>query len=108
VLLELATQLPERPVSRFAFSAFHEARMKLAQPPHAFRRGLECFVGEIHGLAIVRLEEQESQCSGVDALLPQIPRGEKISVTLRHLRAAHVEKLAVHPVPREWLAGRTF
>src|SRR5204863_8876385 len=63
-------------------------------------------VVEVDRLAVVRLEEKQTHGRSIDALLSQVAGGEKIAVTLRHLRATHVEKLAMHPVAREGLARR--
>src|SRR2546427_9179168 len=56
----------------------------------------------------MRLPEEEPHRRGVHALIAQIARREKIPETLRHLRAAHVEELAVQPEARERLPGRRF
>src|SRR2546427_8668851 len=60
---------------------------------HPRRR--ERFVGEVERLAVMRLPEQQPHRRGVHALLAQIARREKIPEPLRHLRAAHVQELAV-------------
>jgi len=77
------------------------------QPAHALhRRPRALRPWKSTGLAIVRLKKEQPHRGGIDTLFAQIARGEKVSMALRHLRAAHIEKLAVHPMPRERLARR--
>src|SRR3989475_10022257 len=73
---------------------------------HPRRR--ERFVGEVERLAVMRLPEQQPHRRGVHALLAQIARREKIPEPLRHLRAAHVQELAVQPEAGERLPRRRF
>src|SRR5438045_3096965 len=79
------------PSSLFPFQTL----MEFAESSYAFLRRFECGVGEIHGLAVMRLKKEQPDRSGIDALLSQIARGEKIAVALRHLGATDVQKLTV-------------
>ena len=53
------------------------------------------------------LVDQEADRAGIDAILFQIARRGDVAESLRHLGAAHVQELGVHPDPREFrLAGK--
>src|SRR5947207_7700000 len=108
VVFQFSTQLTQWPVSRFSFPVFRQTGVKLAESPDALFRRLECVVGEVDGLPIMRLEEEQANGGGIHTLLSQVSSGEKISVAFRHLGAAYIQELAVHPMARELLARRTL
>src|SRR4029077_10495626 len=68
--------------------------------------GGERLVREVECLAIMRLPEEQPHGRGVDALLPQVTRGEKVAKPLRLLRPTHVQEFAVEPDARKRSAGR--
>ena len=51
----------------------------------------------------MRLVHQEPDRSGIHPILPEIPRGGDVPEPLRHLLAADIQKLTMHPVSRELL-----
>ena len=73
----------------------------------------ESLIGKVDGAAIVRGQQEKSQDLGSDRsggrkFFEDFADREEVPKRFRHLFPVYRDQAVMHPVPREFFAGRTF